>query len=361
MTGPIAKRGGHAAGGKAPSGDEDSAQRAEDPSTRLVDLTAYYGHLECFRSIRPLMVKTNRFTYAPSYVPCEGMPNTWLSIALEGIGTLHAQRCVERPWQDVAVIGTGNGLDVVGISRIVNPRSIFASDIHPKALQAARWNIANHVAEHCRVTVIESDLFDAYPPGTTFDLIYENLPNIPDDHDLLDGVRSASCYAPRAQEAASEWDRHLLTLHHECLLQARGHLHASGWIVAVIGGRIPLEVILGMFRAAGYRPVVAAFSLKIQSEADVVVPAYAEAERATGISFAYYHPLDACIAIAREMPQPSQLEARETHAAALTDRLRAHRISAQEASRRTEAGDVVCHTAYVIAAQRAPLAGSVHG
>jgi len=97
--------------------------------------------------------------------------------------------------------------------------------------------------------------------------------------------------------------------------------------------------------------MVAGFGLKIQSEAGVVVPAYAEAERNTGTSFVYYHPLDACIAIAREMPQPSRLDAREQYAMELADRLRPYRISACEAEDRLRAGDVVCHTVHVIAAQ----------
>jgi hypothetical protein len=332
-------------------GAREEIPAGADPSTRLVDLSPYYGHLECFQAIRPLLVKTNRFTYAPSYPPNERMQNTWLSIALEGIATLAAHR-TEKAWEDLAIVGTGNGLDAVGISRIVQPKTIIASDIHPIALQAARWNIANYVTEDCRVAVVQSDLFDSYPPGAAFDLIYENLPNIPDEKELFDGVRSASCFAPRARPIATTFDRHLLTLHHDFLIQARTRLRDSGWIVGVIGGRIPVQLIHELFADAGYRSTVAAFGLKIQSEGDVVLPAYAAAERETGASFLYYHPLDACLAVAREMPQPADLLAREDYARALTERLHPFEIPSTEAARLHATGAAVCHTVYVMAAQR---------
>ncbi len=332
-------------------GAREGVSPGEDASTHLVDLSPYYGHLPCFQALRPLVVKTNRFTYAPSYPPNERMQNTWLSIALEGIATLTTHRNGEI-WKDLAVVGTGNGLDVVGISRIVHPKTILASDIHPISLQAARWNIANYVAEDCRVAVMQSDLFEGYPPGAAFDLIYENLPNIPDDNELFDGIRSASCFAPRARRDPTTFDRHLLTLHHDFLLQARTRLRDSGWIVGVIGGRIPVQLIHELFADAGYRSTVAAFGLKIQSEGDVVLPAYAAAEQETGVSFVYYHPLEACLAIAREMSQPDDLLAREAYARALTERLRSLEIPSTEAARLHATGAAVCHTVYVMAAQR---------
>jgi hypothetical protein len=341
--------------GRGPSrrdGAGDWASLGEDPSTRLVDLTAYYGHLRCFQGIRPLVVKTNRFTYAPSYPPNDRMQNTWLSIALEGIETLFAHPDPGEVWRDVAVIGTGNGLDAIGISRIVRPERIVASDIHPRALQAARWNVANHVGERCRVTFLQSDLFEAYPEESRFDLIYENLPNIPDGKELLEGIRSASFYEPRAREAASMYDRYLLTLHHDFLIEARSHLHPCGWIVCVIGGRVPADVILGMFREAGYRPTIAGFGVKIQSEADVVLPAYAAAEQETGLRFDYYHPLDACVSLLHGLQQPDDLRDREKYARSLVERLSPLRISSTDAARLNEEGMPVCHTVHVIAARR---------
>jgi hypothetical protein len=345
----------HMSTGRGPSrrgGGGHRASQGEDPSTRLVDLSAYYGHLACFKGIDPLIVKTNRFTYAPSYPPRDQMQNTWLSIALEGIETLFAHRAPEDVWSDVAVVGTGNGLDAIGISRIVKPERIVASDIHPRALEAARWNVANHVGEQCRASILQSDLFEAYPEQSRFDLIYENLPNIPDGTELLEGIRSASFFQPRTRDAASTYDRHLLTLHHDFLIEARSHLRDRGWVACVIGGRIPLEVIRGMFRETEYHPVVAGFGVKIQSEADVVLPAYAAAEQDSGIRFDYYHPLDRCVSLLHGLPQPENLHEREGYARELTERLSPLRISSAEAAQLHDAGEPVCHTVYVIAARR---------
>jgi hypothetical protein len=315
----------------------------------LVDVTPYYGHLRCFRDLCPLAIMTNPFTYAPSYTPRGEMQNTWLSIALEGIERLFLSETRREPWKDVSVIGTGNGLDVVGISRIVGPEKIVASDIHPKALEAARWNTARYADGGCEVTLLESDLFGAYPAGRRFDLIYENLPNIPDGSELFAGIRSASCYTPRATRVPSVHDRHLLTLHHEFLCQARGRLREDGRVVCVIGGRIPVRWIHRMFRDAGFRSRVAGFGLKIQSEADVVLPGYAAAERENGSHFTYYHPVERCIEIARGLPPPSDVADWEDYAQRLTGMLRPCRISASEAARLHGAGEPVCHTVYALA------------
>jgi hypothetical protein len=324
----------------------------------LVDLSPYYGHLDCFRELRPLLVMTNRFTYAPSYVPHGEMQNTWLSIALEGISALSSGGPARDPWKDVAVIGTGNGLDAIGISRIARPERIVASDIHPKVLPVARWNIDRYVAEGSRVTVRESDLFTGYPAGEAFDLIYENLPNVPDAGGLFEGIRSASCYAPRSGRDGQVWDRALLTLHHDFLVQARSRLREHGRVVCLIGGRIPVQLIHQMFRATGYGSRVIGFGLKIQSEADVVLPAYAAAERETGSSFTYYHPLEECIAITRGMTQPAELPARDDYARRLRERLHSCRISATEAVRLDHAGQSVCHSVYVVSGS---LLGEPHG
>jgi hypothetical protein len=276
------------------------------------------------------------------------MQNTWLSIALEAIGALFADSSPRAPCEKVAVIGTGNGLDVVGISRIVAPQRIVASDIHPMVLPVARWNTAQYVSRTTHVTLRQSDLFADYPTAEKFDLIYENLPNVPDNTELFEGIRSASCYAPSG--SPQRWDRHLLTLHHEFLVQARSRLTESGRVVCVIGGRIPSSVIHEMFHAAGYSSRIIGCGLKIQSEADVVLPGYAAAEIENHCTFAYYHPLETCSAVAREMPQPAALCDRDGYAQSLTERLRACRISATEALRRHHAGEPVSHTVYVIAA-----------
>ena len=123
--------------------------------------------------------------------------------------------------------------------------------------------------------------------------------------------------------------------------------------MGAVGGRIPVKVILQMFHDAGYRPTVAGFGLKIQSEADVVLPAYAAVEQEGGVSFTYYHPLDRCLAVLRETPQPDDLTLREAYARTLTERLDPLRITSTEAARLHGAGESVCHTVYVIAAQRA--------
>ena len=258
----------------------------------LVDVSSSYGKLRCFQHLLPLVVKTNPHTYISVGDPGDPLDVTWLELALTGMENLRRRSL--HPVASAAIIGTGGGLDAIGISNIFRPESIVASDIHPRALEAARWNIGRYVRRGTRCDVLRSDLFRQYPAESRFDLIYENLPNVPEGTDLLEGIRSASCFSPASYQSDPEADRLLLTLHYNCLLEARAHLHDDGWIVAMIGGRVAWEAIKAMFARAGYRACVLHFALKTQTEPEVVLEGYARAEHDGSRSFLYYHPPDAC-------------------------------------------------------------------
>ena len=320
--------------------------RVQIPITdTLIDVSASYGHLRCFHDLLPLIVRSNPHTYISNSDPSDPLRTTWLELALVGLENL--RRRTGPQIQDVAVIGTGGGLDAVGISHIFAPESIIASDIHPRALDAARWNVARFARPQTRCELRQSDLFRDYPVNCDFDLVYENLPNIPDGEDLLDGLRAASCYRPASYRADLASDLHLLTLHHACLLEARDHLRPHGWVVSMIGGRVPWPVIAGMFVRAGYQPVLYNFGLKTQTEPALVLPGYARAEQEGSPPFAFYHPVEACAGILAGGTTNGECDW-EARAGLINAGLESCRVSAGEALRLHQQGERVCHSVYVV-------------
>jgi hypothetical protein len=324
-----------------------NAAAGESAADSFVDVSSSYGHLHCFQRLLPLVLKTNPHTYLSTADPADPLGKTWLEIALVAMDKLRLGRSARV--RDVAIIGTGSGLDAVGISHIFAPERIVASDIHPRALDAAKWNMAGYARPGTRCEVLLSDLFRAYPAESRFDLAYENLPNVPEDTALLDGIRAASCYSPASYRSDPDSDRHLLTLHYNCLVEALGHLNPDGWIVSMIGGRVPWSVIADMFIRAGFTPVVLNFALKTQSEPGVVLEGYARAERNGSFEFTYYHPIDACAGIlarygteAADPPEPTT--------ATLNGELQRYRVSARDALRLHQRGERVCHSVYAVGA-----------
>lgn len=248
------------------------------------------------------------------------------------------------------MIGTGVGLDATGISHVFAPDRIVASDIHPLVLGAAARNIARYGREGVHVEVRWSDLLRQYPAGERFDLIYENLPNIPERDELHRGMRSASCYDGSEYRSDPASERSLLTLHYNFLLEALERLTPGGWVVALFGGRIPYSVLTDMFARVGYRPTLLHFGVKVQTEPGVVLPGYAQAEREGSAEFIYYHPVEACARILAECGASTEGRSVESYASKVNARLAAHRISATDALGYFRNGEQVCHSVYVVGA-----------
>jgi release factor glutamine methyltransferase len=73
----------------------------------------------------------------------------------------------------VADVGTGTGAVAIAIAKLAPSAEIWATDIHPEAVELARANVARHGLED-RVHVLEGDLLDPVPVAV--DLVVANLP-----------------------------------------------------------------------------------------------------------------------------------------------------------------------------------------
>ncbi|WP_420345474.1 hypothetical protein [Pelagibius sp.] len=245
-------------------------------------------------------------------------------------------------------IGTGAGLDALAAAEVLKPAVIAITDLHRAVVDQAMANILANLKRPDSV-ILRSGVGDLLTPfdgsGLRFDLIYENLPNIPlpADVSLDDGQASSSFIAPRGEAIPPLARDYLLDLHIAFLLQARRCLSPGGAVLCSIGGRLPLRAMLRSFAAVDYRAEILLYSWKIQSEAEEVIGGYAEAQTRGHGPFHFYLAEDLDAAFAGAAPIRSTREA-----LALESALASKRIDPASALKLHRAGRTIGHTAAVI-------------
>ena len=119
-------------------------------------------------------------------------------------------------------IGTGSGTDALAAIEILNPSKVLVTDIHKDVVELAVKNITNNLNVTCTTKVHGGIGLLAKPvqeDGDLYDLIYENLPNIPlNTNDAkLDGILSSTFYNP-SKKVPDIVKRNLLELHQRFLI-----------------------------------------------------------------------------------------------------------------------------------------------
>jgi hypothetical protein len=315
---------------------------------RSVDATAYLAPYapRCVR--RPVAIRLTDETY-----PLEPSPEqSWLPIAFRAFAALAA----ESPVEDLLILGTGNGLDVLGAAETCpDLRRVVATDLHQACVDVARENVRANLVDACGVAweLHAGHLLDAVPSERTFDLVYENLPNLPAPAparpDLRRGTIGGRFYDAGDLAVPEPFAAYRLALHHRCLCDARPRLHPGGGVLTALGGRVPLEVALDLHRASGYEPRLVVFDVKLQVEAQLVVPAYREAEERDGVALTFYAG-EAIALVANARAAGLDGGALAAAVAPGLDRLP---MSATEAEARVRRGAPVAHSVLMICGRRA--------
>jgi methylase of polypeptide subunit release factors len=250
-------------------------------------------------------------------------------------------------------VGTGAGLDALGAIEVLSPCVVTVTDIHRDVVTQAVRNIVENLVNPAAVTVrgVDGDL--AIPllrEPARFDLVYENLPNLPlsSGVHLLQGQNSASFFQwPRALEGPPpSVHSNLLDLHFALLCQARELLCEEGRILCSIGARRPLAAILDMPRHAGCAGSILTYTWKIQSEATAVLSGFAEFQR-KGFGPFHFYPVEVLEAVFTPL-SPREAAAR---AFELENTLAQFAIDAERALEVIQDGGVIGHTVAVIAAK----------
>ena len=190
-----------------------------------------------------------------------------------------------------ATIGTGNGADAIGAMNIFgrNLETIVLTDIINAALQVSEQNVKKYSAGK-KVDALDGSLCQPLiQRGLKVDLMYENLPNIPDGEWVSSGYKQASLYNPLLLPAASDKLVRdcLLESHYSLLKEAKYVLNPGGSVICSIGGRVPNKLLAGMIEGLGYKYGELVAGFKRQTEPWEVIPGYAKSEK-SGIEFDFY-------------------------------------------------------------------------
>ncbi|KAF8876854.1 hypothetical protein BD779DRAFT_1677605 [Infundibulicybe gibba] len=288
----------------------------------------FSGLTEIDKIATDFTIRLTEYTYLPKVA--EPRRDWVASVAVPAFVAHGATNTVKK----FATIGTGGGLDAVAALEVFDLEKLAITDLHPAVVAAATHNIkaaagGNPALAHTiqNLIALPGDICTplAQEAGQ-FDLIYENLPNIPIDAvHIIDAGQTSSTYVPvRTEIIPPVATDNLLALHWLALRQARHILSPTGAIISSMGGRVPI-------------------SSMIQSEPEEVIGGYKKNQEA-GMGPFYFYPASVLESTFKSLsPAAAGLDA-----ANIERQIAPHRLDAVEAYQAYKTGTTVAHTVVVV-------------
>jgi methylase of polypeptide subunit release factors len=227
-------------------------------------------------------------------------------------------------------IGTGVGLDALAAIETLGVTRVGITDVHDDVVAAAAANIRRNLKNPDGVALAagSGDLLEPLRSGNgtgqpRYDLIYENLPNIPvGDGEEAASARKSSSLVPARREAIPDlMRRNLLALHYVALQKAKEFLAPGGAVLSLIGGRIPLDVFREMGNLAGYRCEIFTYGWKLQTDAEEILTRYVRLQEEGFGPYHFYRAERLAAAFAGLCPEDSGKKAHEIERTLAPDEL----------------------------------------
>jgi methylase of polypeptide subunit release factors len=316
------------------------------PSPSLSLDIASYLDIAAARHVRPRVeISVAERAWRP---PVEDRQRDWVSsIVAPALKILRARRG-DAACKAFCALGAGVGLDALAGVELLGADSVGVTDLFPDVAEAAADNVRRNLAPGNSV-VLYAGAGDLLAPlgasGAQFDLIYENLPNLPlaDAAEVEVDRTSGAFLAPRSEplpQAVRDW---LLALHYLALVQAHDFLKPGGAVLSTIGARLPLSVLTDMAEAAGHDASFLSYWWKAQADADEVIASYAQWQR-QGLGPFRFYPLEALETAFAGL----DLEQAGRRALELEDSLHPHQLDAEAAWALHRQGRRIGHTVAVL-------------
>ncbi|HNX60200.1 MAG TPA: hypothetical protein PKK43_13955, partial [Spirochaetota bacterium] len=191
-------------------------------------------------------------------------------------------------------IGTGSGLDVLTGIEILGAKRVGLTDVHQDVVITAVDNVTHNLKKGYQVA-IEAGFGDLLEPlrkfNSKYDVIYENLPNVPASNEAdATADRKSSTHVPPRQESIPELiQNQMLDLHYLALVQSRDFLEKDGAVISTLGGRVPLEVFIELGKLAGYSSSILSYTWKVQAVPESVIRDHADRQDEGFGPFYFYH------------------------------------------------------------------------
>ena len=244
-------------------------------------------------------------------------------------------------------IGTGSGIDVLAGIELLGAKRVGFTDLQRSVVAAAAQNVRNNLKSNdIEFEFGDGDLLQPLKNGKrNYDVIYENLPNVPlASNTKIEDKRNSGHYLEKREEAIPEFvHEQMLDLHYLALKQARDYLAENGAVYSTLGGRVPLNAFIKLGELAGLRSEIFTYSWKVQAEPEDVISGYAAQEKAGIGPFRFYRAEDLQKAFANVSVKDSGNRAFEIEKA-----LDSVKLSATAAYEAFKKGEVIGHTVAVL-------------
>ena len=245
-------------------------------------------------------------------------------------------------------IGTGSGIDVLTGIELLGAKRVGFTDLQRSVVAAAAQNVRSNIKETSKIEFEfgDGDLLQPLQNGKrNYDVIYENLPNVPlASNTKIEDKRNSGHYLEKREEAIPEFvHEQMLDLHYLALKQARDYLAENGAVYSTLGGRVPLNAFIKLGELAGLRSEIFTYSWKVQAEPEDVISGYAAQEKAGLGPFRFYRAEDLQKAFANISVKDSGKRAFE-----IEKTLDSVKLTATAAYEAFKKGEVIGHTVAVL-------------
>ena len=245
-------------------------------------------------------------------------------------------------------IGTGSGIDVLTAIELLGAKRVGFTDLQRSVVAAAAQNVRSNIKETSKIEFEfgNGDLLQPLQNGKrNYDVIYENLPNVPlASNTKIEDKRNSGHYLEKREEAIPEFvHEQMLDLHYLALKQARDYLAKNGAVYSTLGGRVPLSAFIKLGELAGFHSEIFTYSWKVQAEPEDVISGYAAQEKAGLGPFRFYRAEDLQKAFANVSVKDSGSRAFE-----IEKSLDSVKLTATAAYEAFKKGEVIGHTVAVL-------------
>ncbi len=244
-------------------------------------------------------------------------------------------------------IGTGSGIDVLTGIELLGAKRVGFTDLQRSVVAAAAQNVRNNLKiNNIEFEFGDGDLLQPLQNGKrNYDVIYENLPNVPlASNTKIEDKRNSGHYLEKREEAIPEFvHEQMLDLHYLALKQVRDYLAENGAVYSTLGGRVPLKAFIKLGELAGFRSEIFTYSWKVQAEPEDVIAGYAAQEKEGLGPFRFYRADDLQKAFANVSVKDSGELAFE-----IEKSLDSVKLSATAAYEAFKKGEIIGHTVAVL-------------
>ena len=245
-------------------------------------------------------------------------------------------------------IGTGSGIDVLTGIELLGAKRVGFTDLQRSVVAAAAQNVRSNIKETSKIEFEfgNGDLLQPLQNGKrNYDVIYENLPNVPlASNTKIEDKRNSGHYLEKREEAIPEFvHEQMLDLHYLALKQARDYFAENGAVYSTLGGRVPLNAFIKLGELAELRSEIFTYSWKVQAEPEDVISGYAAQEKAGLGPFRFYRDKKKKKAFANISVKDSGKRAFE-----IEKTLDSVKLTATAAYEAFKKGEVIGHTVAVL-------------